>query len=116
MVQVAVIDQEWLRISAEDPQPGMDGDGLLYGQRRQGQLDGHGRGHRGGRFDPGADQITTTNTTITVSGAGDSAAVPVLAGDASSTGLALSLAGVPPTATACDYRAYRLRPGREPPD
>jgi hypothetical protein len=43
------------------------------------------------------DQITTTSTGVTVR-AGDSAAVPVLAGDASSLGLPLSVAGTPPTA------------------
>jgi hypothetical protein len=96
-VQVAVIDQEWLRISADDPQPGLTAT-VSY-------TVSDGRGSATGTVavtavaaDPSADQITTTNTTITVR-AGDSAAVPVLAGDASSTGLPLSLAGVPPTAT-----------------
>jgi hypothetical protein len=44
-----------------------------------------------------SDQITTTGTAVTIR-AGDSAAVPVLAGDASSLGLPLSIAGTPPAA------------------
>jgi hypothetical protein len=96
-VQVAVIDQEWLRISADDAQPGLtatvsytvsDGKGSATGTVAVTAV----------AADPSADQITTTNTAITVR-AGDSAAVPVLAGDASSTGLPLSLAGIPPAAT-----------------
>ncbi len=96
-VQVAVIDQEWLRISADDAQPGLtatvsytvsDGKGSATGTVAVTAV----------AADPSADQITTTNTSITVR-AGDSAAVGVLAGDASSTDLPLSLTGVPPTAT-----------------
>ncbi|HEY1733750.1 MAG TPA: Ig-like domain-containing protein, partial [Acidimicrobiales bacterium] len=96
-VSVTVIDSEWLRISADDPQPGMaatvsytvsDGKGSATGTVSASAV----------AADPSADQITTTNATIAVR-AGDSAAVPVLAGDTSSTGLPLSLAGTPPTAT-----------------
>jgi hypothetical protein len=96
-VHVTVIDSEWLRISADDPLPGMtatvtytvsDGKGSATGTVSVSAVPA----------DPSADQITTTNATITVR-AGDSAAVPVLAGDASSTGLPLSLAGTPPAVT-----------------
>ena len=96
-VHVTVIDQEWLRISADDPVPGMTGT-VSY-------TVSDGKGSATGTVsvsavpaDPGDDQITTTDATITVR-SGDSAAVPVLAGDASSTGMPLSLAGTPPTAT-----------------
>jgi hypothetical protein len=95
-VQVAVVDQQWLRISAEDPQPGMTAT-VRY-------TVSDGRGSATGTVAvtavpaaPNADQISTTGAAITVR-SGDSAAVAVLAGDASSTGLPLSLAGDPPTA------------------
>ena len=93
-VHVAVIDQEWLRISADDPVPGLtatvtytvsDGKGSATGTVAVSAV----------AANPSADQITTTLATITVR-AGDSAAVPVLGGDASSTDLPLSLAGTPP--------------------
>ena len=96
-VHVAVIDQEWLRISADDPVPGMaatvtytvsDGKGSATGTVSVSAV----------ATDPGADQLTMTDTAITVR-AGDSAAAPVLVGDTSSTGLPLSLAGTPPTVT-----------------
>ena len=95
-VQVTVVDQQWLRVSADDPQPGMtatvdytvsDGRGSATGTVAVSAVPA----------DPDGDQITTTPAAITVM-SGDSAAVAVLAGDASSTGLPLSLAGVPPTA------------------
>ena len=95
-VHVTVVDQQWLRISANDPQPGMtatvdytvsDGrdsaTGIVAVTAEPADLNN--------------DQITTTETAITVM-AGDSAAVPVLAGDSSSIGLPLTLAGTPPTA------------------
>jgi large repetitive protein len=94
-VHVAVIDQEWLRISADDPVPGMtatvsytvsDGKGSATGTVSVSAV----------AADASADQITTTAAAVTVR-AGDSAAVPVLASDASSTSLALALAGQPPT-------------------
>jgi large repetitive protein len=95
-VHVTVVDQEWLRISADDPQPGMTAS-VDY-------TVSDGRGSATGTVAVSAvpasstpDQITTADATITVR-AGDSAAVAVLAGDASSTGLPLSLAGDPPTA------------------
>jgi large repetitive protein len=90
-VQVAVVDQQWLRISANDPQPGpaatvdytvSDGRGSATGTVAVSAVPASSS----------PDQITTTDAAITVR-AGDSAAVPVLAGDASSTGLPLSLAG-----------------------
>jgi len=95
-VDVTVIGQEWLRISADDPVPGMtatvsytvsDGKGSAAGTVAVSAV----------AADPSADQITTTRSTITVR-SGGSADVPVLAGDASSTGMPLSLAGTPPTA------------------
>lgn len=95
-VHVTVIDQKWLRISADDPAPGLtatvsytvsDGKGSAAGTVAVSAV----------AVNPSADQITTTLATITVR-SGDSAAVPVLAGDASSTGQPLSLAGTPPTA------------------
>ena len=95
-LQVAVIDQRWLRISADNPQPGLaatvdytvsDGRGSATGTVAVSAAAG----------DLNADQITTTEATVTVR-SGDSASVPVLAGDASSIGLPLSLAGVPPAA------------------
>jgi hypothetical protein len=94
-VRVTVVDQEWLRISADDPEPGMtatvdytvsDGVGSATGTVAVSAM----------AAGQDADQISTVPAAITVM-AGDSAAVPVLAGDASSTGLPLSLAGVPPT-------------------
>ena len=106
-VQVAVVDQQWLRISADDPQPGMtatvdytvsDGKGSATGTVAVSAVPA----------DPGADQITTTEAAITVQ-AGDSAAVPVLAGDASSTGLPLSARrATPPTVSAAGGRAARV--------
>jgi hypothetical protein len=94
-LQVAVIDQRWLRISEENPQPGTtatvnytvsDGKGSATGTVAVSAVSG----------DLNADQITTTETAITVR-AGDSAAVPVLSGDASSIGLSLTFAGTPMT-------------------
>ena len=95
-IHVAVIDQRWLRISADDPVPGMtatvdytvsDGHGSATGSVAVSTVPD----------DPNAGQITTTEAAITVR-AGDSAAVPVLAGDSSSTGLPLAIDGVPPAA------------------
>ena len=95
-VQVAVVDQQWLRVSADDPQPGMTAT-VDY-------TVSDGRDSATGTVavsaapaDAGVDQISTTEAAITVR-SGDSAAIAVLAGDASSTGLPLSLAGDPPTA------------------
>ena len=95
-VQVTVIDQQWLRISADDPQPGLTAT-VDY-------TVSDGRGSATGTVAVSAvpassspDQITTTDAAITIR-AGDSADVAVLAGDASSTGLPLSLAGQPPAA------------------
>ncbi len=94
-VQVAVVDQQWLRVSADNPQPGLTAT-VDY-------TVSDGRGSATGTVAVSAvpassspDQITTTDAAVTVR-AGDSAAVAVLAGDASSTGLPLSLAGQPPT-------------------
>jgi hypothetical protein len=96
-VHVAVIGQEWLRISADDPVAGMaatvsytvsDGKGSAAGTVAVSAV----------AANPNADQITTTPAAVTVR-AGDSATAPVLAGDASSTGLTVYLAGEPPAAT-----------------
>jgi hypothetical protein len=96
-VHVAVIGQEWLRISADDPVAGMaatvsytvsDGKGSAAGTVAVSAV----------AANPSADQITTTPAAVTVR-AGDSATAPVLAGDASSTGLTVYLAGEPPAAT-----------------
>jgi hypothetical protein len=90
-LQVAVIDQRWLRISEENPQPGTtatvdytvsDGKGSATGTVAVSSVPG----------DLNADQITTTEAAITVR-SGDSAAVSVLSGDASSIGLPLGFAG-----------------------
>ena len=95
-LQVTVVDQRWLRISADNPQPGMaatvdytvsDGQGSTTGTVAVSAVAG----------DLNADQVTTTDAAVTVR-AGDSASVPVLAGDASSIGLPLSLSGLPSTA------------------
>jgi large repetitive protein len=95
-VHVAVVDQRWLRVSADDLAPGKtatvdytvsDGKGSATGTVAVSAMPA----------DLNADQITTTEAEVTVQ-AGNSAAVPVLAGDTSSTGLPLSLDGVPPTA------------------
>jgi len=92
-IQVAVIDQRWLRISSDNPQPGMaatvdytvsDGQGSATGTVAVSAVSG----------DLNADQITTTEAAVTVR-SGDSAAAGVLSGDASSIGLPLSLSGVP---------------------
>jgi large repetitive protein len=95
-VQVTVVDQQWLRVSADDPQPGTTAT-VDYTVS-----DGHASATgtvavSAEPADLNDDQITTTEAAITVM-AGDSAAVPVLAGDSSSIGLPLSLAGTPPTA------------------
>ena len=94
-VQVAVVDQEWLRVSAANPRPGMTAT-VTY-------TVSDGRASATGTVavsavpaDLSADQIATGAASITVR-AGDSAAVPVLTGDTSSIGLPLSLAGIPPT-------------------
>src|ERR1700733_6041465 len=95
-LQVAVIDQRWLRISVDNPQPGMtatvdytvsDGKGSATGTVAVSAVAG----------DLNADQITTTEAAITIR-SGDSAAVPVLAGDASSIGFPLTFSGAPPAA------------------
>ena len=95
--QVAIVDQHWLRISADNPQPGStatvsytvsDGVGSATGTVAVTAV----------KADPNADQISTQDISVVVR-AGDSAAVAVLAGDSSSTGLPLSLAGVPPVAS-----------------
>jgi hypothetical protein len=95
-VRVAVIGQHWLRVSADDPVPGLtatvdyrvsDGRGSATGTVAVSAV----------AADPNADQITTTEAEVTIR-AGDSAAVPVLVGDNSSTGLPLSIDGLPPTA------------------
>ena len=95
-VQVTVIGQRWLRISADNPQPGMTGT-VQY-------TVSDGRSSATGTVavtavpgDLNEDQITTTEAAVTVR-SGDSAAVPVLAGDASSIGLPLRLAGDTPAA------------------
>ena len=111
-LQVAVIDQRWLRISADNPQPGMtatvdytvsDGKGSATGTVAVSAVAG----------DLNADQITTTAAAVTIR-SGDSAAVPVLAGDASSIGLPLAFSGVPPAAQPAGRRADRQRRRREP--
>ncbi len=95
-IQVTVIGQRWLRISADNPQPGItgtvqytvsDGKGSATGTVAVTAVPG----------DLNADQITTTEAAVTVR-SGDSAAVPVLSGDASSIGLPLRLAGDAPAA------------------
>ena len=94
-LQVAVIDQRWLRISEDNPQPGVtetvdytvsDGKGSATGTVAVSAVAG----------DLNADQITTTQAAVTIR-SGDSAAVAVLSGDASSIGLPLTFAGTPMT-------------------
>jgi large repetitive protein len=96
-IHVIVVDQRWLRISSEDPQPGhtatvsytvSDGSGSAAGTVSV----------TAEPADASADQITTADSAITIR-AGDSAAVPVLASDSSSTGLPLTLAGIEPAAS-----------------
>ncbi len=96
-IHVAIVDQRWLRISSDDPHPGLTST-VTY-------TVSDGRGSATGTVsvtavpaDASADQITTQDSAIVIR-AGDSAAVPVLASDTSSTGLPLSLAGIPPRAT-----------------
>ena len=95
-IHVTIVDQRWLRISSDDPQPGhtatvsytvSDGYGSATGTVSV----------TAEPADPSADQITTRDSAITIR-AGDSAAVPVLANDTSSTGLPLTLAGIEPAA------------------
>jgi len=95
-VHVTVIDQRWLRVSADDLAPGSaatvdytvsDGQGSATGTVAVSALPAA----------PDSDQITTSQAEVTVQ-AGDTVAVPVLAGDSSSTGLPLSIDGLPPTA------------------
>ena len=98
-IQVTVVGQHWLRISADNPQPGMTGPGMT-GIVQYTVSDGKGSstGTVAVTAVPGdlnADQITTTEAAVTVR-SGDSAAVPVLAGDASSIGLPLRIAGDAP--------------------
>ena len=96
-IHVTVVDQRWLRISSDDPQPGRtstvsytvsDGPGSATGTVSVTAVPA----------DPGGDQITTQDSAIVIR-AGDSAAVPVLANDASSTGLPLTLDEIQPTAS-----------------
>ena len=102
-----MIDQRWLRISEDNPQPGVtatvdytvsDGKGSATGTVAVSAVAG----------DLNADQITTTDAAITVR-SGDSAAVPVLAGDASSIGLPLTLRRHRHHGPAADRRARRQR-------
>ena len=95
--QATVVDQHWLRISADNPQPGVtstvtytvsDGTGNATGTVAVSAVPA----------DSSADQITTQDASVVVR-SGDSAAVPVLNGDSSSTGLPLSLAGIEPVAS-----------------
>jgi len=86
-IHVAVLAQHWLRISSENPEPGLtstvtytvsDGYGSATGTVSVTAVPA------------GADQITARADSVVVR-AGDSAAVPVLANDDSSAGLPLSL-------------------------
>ena len=96
-LQATVVDQHWLRISSDDPQPGAtstvsytvsDGRGTATGTVSVSAVPAAA----------GADQITTQDDSVVIR-AGDSAAVPVLANDTSSTGLPLTLDQIAPTAT-----------------
>ncbi len=95
-LQITVVDQRWLRISSDDPQPGTtstvsytvsDGRGSAIGTVSVSAVPAA----------DGADQITTQDASVVIR-AGDSAAVPVLANDSSSTGLPLTLDQIAPTA------------------
>lgn len=94
---VTVIDQHWLQITADNPQPGTTGT-VSY-------TVSDGVGSATGTVavtavpaDLSADQISTQVSSVVIR-SGDSAAVTVLTGDSSSTGLPLSLAEVEPTAS-----------------
>ncbi len=96
-IHVTIVDQRWLRISSDNPQPGRTAT-VSYTVS-----DGYGSatGTVSVTAEPAntsADQISTQDSAITIR-AGDSAAVPVLANDTSSTGLPLTLAGIEPTAS-----------------
>ncbi len=93
-IHVTVIDERWLRISADDPVPGQTATVSYV------VSDGHASaiGTVSVSFaaaNVGTDQVTARDDEIVIR-AGDSAAVPVLANDTSSAGLPLSLSGVPP--------------------
>ena len=96
-IHVTIVDQRWLRISSDDPRPGQTA--TVSYTVSDGYSSATGTvGVTAVPTDPSADQITTQDSAITIR-AGDSAAVPVLAGDTSSTGLPLSLAGIQPAAS-----------------
>ena len=82
-----MVDQRWLRISADDPQPGMTATVTTRSATARAARPAPSA-VTAVPGDLNADQITTTDAAVTVR-SGDSAAVPVLAGDASSTGLPL---------------------------
>ena len=95
-LRVAVIGQHWLRISSDDPVPGTSA-AVSY-------IVSDGHGSATGTVSvtavpavPGADQIATRDTSVVIR-AGGSAAAAVLANDASSEDLPLSLADITPTA------------------
>ena len=93
-IHVAVVAQRWLRISSDDPRPHSSST-VTYTVS-----DGYrtATGTVSVTFVPaGSDQITVRDDSIVIR-AGDSAAVPVLANDTSSTGLPLSLDEIAPTA------------------
>jgi hypothetical protein len=93
-IHVAVVDQQWLRITSDDPVPGhtaaatyqvSDGFGVTTGSVSI-----------TAEAASSSDEITTQDASITIR-SGDSAAVPVLASDSSSAGLPLQLAATSPT-------------------
>ena len=96
-IHVAVVGQRWLRVSADNPVPGVTPT-VTYTVS-----DGHSSATGTVSVtvvpaDPSADRITTQDDSIVIR-AGDSAAVAVLANDTSSTGLPLALDGIAPAAT-----------------
>ncbi|HEY6790828.1 MAG TPA: fibronectin type III domain-containing protein [Trebonia sp.] len=94
-IHVAVVDQQWLRISADNPEPGTM-DTATY-TVSDGYNTATGTVSITAEAASSTDQITAQDSSITIM-AGDSAAVPVLANDSSSAGLPLSLATTPPAA------------------
>ena len=95
-IHVAVVNQHWLRISADNPAPGTTSSASYTVSN--GYSEATGTVSITAEPASSADQITTQDASITIR-AGDSAAVAVLANDSSSAGLPLSLGTTPPQAT-----------------
>ena len=113
-LQVAVIDQRWLRISADNPQPGLtatvdytvsDGKGSATGTVAVSAVPG----------DLNADQITTTDGRDHRQVGRQRRRRRARRATPAPSGCRSSFAGAPPTAQPAGRRAARQRAGQQPP-